>query len=105
MGFCDFDVEQHEQRVAEIRREQGDAAAARYQKESFASGIGGAVGLGGGAMSGAVIGSLILPGLGTFLGGVIGGVAGLVAGVHDKSPTDNLKTAGKAIGSFHRFFK
>ncbi len=92
-------------KIEKVRSEQGDAAAAQYEKELHASYIGGTAGMAGGAIGGAAIGSMILPGVGTAIGGILGGFVGLVSGVKDKSLSDNVKTYGKAAGSVFRSLK
>ena len=93
------DFEEMRRAIEQVRREQGDEAAKQYETELHSSYIGGTWGLAGGAVAGAAVGSVIVPGVGTLVGGVIGGFFGLVNGVQDKSPLDNLKTAGKLITS------
>lgn len=65
-------------------------------KEDMHSAIGFELGAFSGGSVGAKIGTLILPGVGTTVGAIVGGVIGAVAGAHDKSWSDNARSAASA---------
>lgn len=105
--------------VDEYKADKGDTEERRVAKASTVAagaGVGAWAGAEGGGMLGAAIGTAIAPGPGTVIGGAIGGVAGGIAGTEigkaaghaikdsvadfDKTVSDTVSKADKAVDNF-----